>query len=549
MTEPTPQRVWRANCSFCGAKVDFRSAASPMAVCSYCKSTLVREGDMLRRIGQSAAFFSDHSPLALGARGKQVGRPFTLVGRVQMVYTTPGEDIDGRWSEWHALFDDGESAWLSEDNGGYVLSSAWAPAKVQLVPADLHLDLRVSAGESLVLGGQTWVVGSVVMVRVQAAEGELAFKLDFKNAFKLLELRNTRDEVLSVDTSEQPPRLYLGRKVSLEALALSGSAEVGQPSEGQVKALGIECPSCGASVEPRLSESRSITCGACKSVIDISQGLGKDLQYYAQENSLEPLIPLGRTGRLKVDGQVGDWQVVGYQDRVEELADPQDDSEQTFWREYLLYNRQRGFAFLVDAEDGWSVVRPVTGVPASKGGRIQYRGVSYQHRFTYPAKTTYVLGEFYWPVRKDQRTINADHVGQGASSELRLNREQSGQEVTWSFGHTVGSEQVIQAFGLGDLPEGQFKRDAHALSATATEDLTWLWIVILCGVVLVIFWFMVQWSDECSGLIDQYGKNSLEYQSCRSRAASGGGGGGSSGYGSSNHGSSYGGYNSGGFHK
>jgi hypothetical protein len=546
MSEPTPQRVWRANCSFCGAKVELRSAASPMAVCSYCKSTLVRDGETLRRIGQSAAFFSDHSPLLLGARGKRGGRPFTLVGRVQMAYTTPGEDTDGLWSEWHALFDDGDSAWLSEDNGGYVLSTVWAPANGQAMPADLHLDLRVSAGESLVLGAQPWVVGSVVMARVQAAEGELAFKPDFKNAFKLLELRNTRDEVLSVDTSEQPPRLYLGRKVVLEALGLSGLADVSQPAEGQVKAQGIECPSCGASVEPRLSESRSITCGACKSVIDISQGLGKDLKHYAQENSLEPLIPLGRTGRLKVDGQVGDWQVVGYQERVEVPGDPQGDSEQTFWREYLLYNRQRGFAFLVDAEEGWSVVRPVTGVPASKAGRMEYRGVSYKQRFTYPAKTTHVLGEFHWPVRKDQRSINSDYVGQGASSELRLNREQSGQEVTWSLGQTVGSEQVIQAFGLGDLPEGQFKRDVHALSANAPEDLTWLWIVILCVLVLVIFWLMVQWSDDCSGVAEQYGSNSFEYQSCRARSDRGGGG----GYGNSGgHGGSYGGYNSGGFHK
>jgi hypothetical protein len=541
MSEPTPQRVWRANCSFCGAKVELRSAASPMAVCSYCKSTLVRDGETLRRIGQSAAFFSDHSPLLLGARGKHGGRPFTLVGRVQMAYTTPGEDTDGLWSEWHALFDEGDSAWLSEDNGGYVLSTAWAPANGQAMPADLSFDLRVSAGESLVLGGQPWVVGSVVMARVQAAEGELAFKPDFKNAFKLLELRNTRDEVLSVDTSEQPPRLYLGRKVVLEALGLSGLADVSQPAEGQVKAQGIECPSCGASVEPRLSESRSITCASCKSVIDISQGLGKALKHYAQENGLEPLIPLGRTGRLKVDGQVGDWQVVGYQERVEVPGDPQGDSEQTFWREYLLYNRQRGFAFLVDAEDGWSVVRPVTGVPAGKGSKLQYRGTGFKQTFTYLARTTYVLGEFYWPVRKDQHSLNSDYVGTGGKAKVRLNREKTGQEVTWSLGQTLDSAEVIQAFGLHDLPEGRFKRDARVWSGSLLNDVNWVSAFYWAAIVLFIIWVMVDGSDDCSTVADQYGSSSLEYQQCRQRSSSGGGGG--------SHGGSYGGYNSGGFHK
>jgi hypothetical protein len=517
-----------------------------MAVCSYCKSTLVREGEMLRRIGQSASFFSDHSPLLLGARGKHGGRPFTLVGRVQMAYTTPGEDTDGRWSEWHALFDDGESAWLSEDNGGYVLSSAWAPAKGQPVPADLHLDLRVSVGESLVLGAQPWAVGSVVMARVQAAEGELAFKPDFKNAFKLLELRNTRDEVLSVDTSEQPPRLYLGRKVVLEALGLSGLADLGQPSEGQVKAQGIECPSCGASVEPRLSESRSITCASCKSVIDISQGLGKDIKHFTQENGQEPLIPLGRTGRLKVDGQLGDWQVVGYQERVEVPSDPQGDVEQTFWREYLVYNRQRGFAFLVDAEDGWSVVRPVTGVPAGKGSKLQYRGTAFKQTFTYPARTTYVLGEFYWPVRQGQRSINIDYVGTGANAKVCLNREQSGQEVTWSLGQTVEDTEVIQAFGLHDLPADRFKRDVRVWSSLGSSfvgSAGAFEVVALIIFILFVVSFLDRCSDPCTSLQDTYGGNSLEYQKCRQYNSEGGG------YGGSSHGGSYGGYSSGGFHK
>ena len=90
--------------------------ASASAVCSFCRSTLVREGDALRRIGESAELFDDHTPLQLGAAGSHQGLAFTLVGRLQ--YGT----ADGTWNEWHALFDGGKSAWLSEDNGAYVFS-------------------------------------------------------------------------------------------------------------------------------------------------------------------------------------------------------------------------------------------------------------------------------------------------------------------------------------------------------------------------------------------------------------------------------------------
>ena len=98
-TDPPSQRAYRAACPNCGAPVEFRSPASAYAVCSYCNSTIVREGDALRRIGQSAELFDDHSPLQLGASGRFQGAPFTLVGRLPYRYA------DGTWTEWHALFD------------------------------------------------------------------------------------------------------------------------------------------------------------------------------------------------------------------------------------------------------------------------------------------------------------------------------------------------------------------------------------------------------------------------------------------------------------
>jgi hypothetical protein len=514
-----------------------------MAVCAYCKSTLVREGDSLRQIGHSAALFADHSPLALGARGQHHGRGFAILGRVQMAYRNvagapEGDgDEEGRWTEWHALFDDGESAWLSEDNGAYVLSTPWVPEQTDSKPLELR---GLNAGDAVVVGGKAWTVGAIVLARVHAAEGELAFTPDFKNHFKLLELRNPRDEVLSVDTSEQPPRMFVGRPVALEALGLIGLKDVKQASQAQAKAAAIECPNCGASVAPTLADTKTISCDSCQSVIDISQGLGQDLKFYTQQNGLEPLIPLGKAGRLKVDGQVGDWQVVGYQERCEVPVDQSVDTEQTYWREYLLYNQQRGFAFLVDAEDGWSVVRPVTGVPGSKGGALSYRGLSFKQRFTYPAKTTHVLGEFYWRVRKDQRSLNADYIGVGSNSHMRLNREQSAQEVTWSLGQTLKDTEVIEAFGLQDLPADRFKRDVRVWSSLSTRSYNWGEVVVWSLLAVWIIYLLTQCSDPCTGVEENYGSNSYEYQQCRAQNRSGSGGG---------HGGSYGGYNSGGFHK
>ena len=137
------------DCPNCGAPVEFRSAASAFAVCSYCRSSIVRDGDALQRIGQVAELFDDHSPLQLGAAGRHQGAPFVLVGRLQYRYA------EGTWNEWHALFDNGRSGWLSEDNGRYVFAfdaplDVAAPAPETLRP-----------GQSVSVAGQAWTVASV----------------------------------------------------------------------------------------------------------------------------------------------------------------------------------------------------------------------------------------------------------------------------------------------------------------------------------------------------------------------------------------------------
>ncbi|EWS53912.1 DUF4178 domain-containing protein [Methylibium sp. T29] len=428
-TDPSPQRAYRAACPNCGAAVEFRSAASALAVCSYCRSTLLREGDALRRIGQSAELFDDHSPLQLGTAGRWQGAAFTLVGRLQVRYA------GGSWNEWHALFDSADptdaaprSGWLSEDNGGYVFGFE-APAPPEALPPPEAL--RVGAQQ--VLGRESWSVASVTTARLGAAEGELPFVPVLERAYVVAELRNARGEVASIDygpaSEGRPPRWYVGRGLQLAELTLSGLREDG--STRDLKGRTLACPSCGASVAVQLDSTQSIVCAQCHAVVDLgapgAQGAGADLKHYAQDTpgvaGGEPLIALGRSGTLTLGaGGPLPWQVVGYVERCT-LPEAGDD-EQSFWREYLLYNRQAGFAFLVDAEDGWSWVRPLTGAPQVSGATARWQGDSYREIYRYSGQITYVLGEFYWRLARGERTRNTDYRGPGGK---QLNREQTGE--------------------------------------------------------------------------------------------------------------------------
>ncbi|WP_342620244.1 DUF4178 domain-containing protein [Rhodoferax sp. GW822-FHT02A01] len=490
------QRSYRAPCPGCGAPVDFRSAQSTHAICAYCRSMVVRDGEVLKRIGKMAELFDDHSPLQLQTSGTWNGNGFTLVGRLQYKYD------EGTWTEWHALLADGSSAFLSEDNGAYVFGTDLP------TPREIPAPETFRVGATTAINGKSYAVASNQQAVFMAAQGELPHLPELGRPFALVELRSqsgeVRDagEVLSIDYSRTPPALSAGSAVLLEDLKLSGLRDE-QTKEESGRAF--NCPNCGATLTLQLSTTQSMTCGSCHSIIDVSQGLGGELRHATQDEPVQPLIALGSTGTL----QGVEWQVVGFQHRMG--MDPADTSEQFGWEEYLLYNRKRGFTFLVDSTEGWSVVKPATGAPvvSSNGQSASYLGTRYQLKESYSAETNYVVGEFYWQVHRGQRTSNRDY----ASGRSILSMEQSPQELTWSVGSMVSSDTVTQAFKLQDRKELLQRSDVKPFAASGAFWMRpdfWVFVVI----VLIMLSIATCSNDcdpntqDCSSSSSNYGRTS-----------------------------------------
>jgi hypothetical protein len=462
---------------------------------------VLREGDALRKIGESAELFDDRSALQLGASGRFQNRGFTLIGRVQLGYGGTGTtDVEGRWNEWHALFDDTRSGWLSEDNDQYVFvfdipGDPGAPPAVQLAP-----------GQPVTLAGKQWRVASRVQARPLAAEGELPSAPSLGQSIPIIDLRNEQNQVATLEYgSSGPPKLSIGQAVRLDELQLKGLREGPDAGAKTLGAQGFPCPSCGAPIEVKLADTRSISCGNCKSVVDLSKGVGAELTSYRQNQTYEPVIPLGKTGRIAIgDNERRDWQVVGFSVK---RGNNEDDS--FTWNDYLLYNRQEGFAFLVDSSEGWVGFRTLTGAPSEAAGGVSWNGVRYRLTDSYLAEVLYVEGEFYWKVERAQQTRTADF----AAGARRLSREQTEAEVVWSQGTTIPAVAVQQAFGLDPTNARVNLTDIRPTSGGRTGSWV-IWLVVIIIVLILL--------SRC-----------------------GGGGGGY--YGTS--GGSYGGYSSGGGHK
>ncbi|RYX94053.1 MAG: DUF4178 domain-containing protein [Comamonadaceae bacterium] len=500
-TTDNSQRSYRAPCPGCGAPVEFRSAQSAFAVCPYCQSTVARNGEVLSRVGKMAELFDDFSPLQLMAAGKYNGKAFTLVGRLQYRY---GE---GTWTEWQALHDDGTTGTLGEDNGAYVFSYA-ASLKRDIPPPDTF---RV--GATTAINGKQFSVASNEQVSLISAQGELPHLPPLNKSFAMVELRNADGQVLSIDYGVEPPQVSLGSSVLLEALQLTGLKEGSAKDETGRQ---FNCPNCGAPVEVALANTQSVTCRNCASIIDLTRGIGGELRHAEQDEPVQPLIPLGTTGKL----QGIDWQVVGFQHRMGH--DPADEDEEHFgWDEYLLFNQKRGFSFLVDTTEGWSLVKPVTGAPVlNPGGKAAaYLGTSYSLQYSYEAETTYVAGEFYWQVQRGQKTSNRDF----ASKNSLLSMEQTPREVTWSSGSKIASDDVAKAFKL-DSKKDLLKRDAAPVSASGGMGCV---TVVILFVIILVFLLMLSRCTRCDPRVEN----------CSSSSSSRSSGG------------SFGGFSSGGGHK
>ena len=499
MADPAAQRVYRAPCPACGAPVVFQSAQATHAVCAYCHSMEVRSGEALQRVGRVAELFDDHSPLQIGAAGRITldgsAQPFTLIGRVQYLGDA------GRWTEWTALLPGGSTGTLSEDNGAYVFTR---PVDA---PQPLPAAGQFTVGANAVLGGKAYSVAANLRVQVVSAEGELPNRPSLERPSQVVELRSADGEVLAIDYATDPPQAQRGRAVQLPELALSGLKTESAAEDRGVRQF--SCPNCGSPISVQLASTRGVTCPQCHHVIDLSSGIGGELKHARQAQRVTPVLALGSTGRFQGES----WQLVGFQRRSGSI-----DGEAFSWDEYLLYQAQRGFQFLVDASDGWSLVRPTTGAPdyAPGASTARYLGQTYRRTDAYAARTDYVEGEFYWPVQVGDRTANTDFTAAGGNGVL--SREQSGNEVTWSHGEKLPAAQVKQAFGLGT----DLARSGRTDAAPWTPDLSRA--LIIFAVVMVLLFILLVLMGSCSD------------------SSSGGGS-------VRGAGGSYGGYSSGGSHK
>ncbi|MFN0105437.1 MAG: DUF4178 domain-containing protein [Bryobacteraceae bacterium] len=197
-----------AICPNCGAPIRFRWSSAIQTTCEYCKSILVRHDVNLTKVGQVADLPPDISPIQIGTEGVYRETAFQVIGRI--IYS---HDV-GAWNEWHLLFSNGSSGWLSDAQAEYAVSFLSAPESPLPGPAEIYRGWEYSQQ------GIRLAVTSITEANYEGVEGELPFQYWDKERCRFADLRSQDGRFATVDYTEAPPLLFLGEFVEFESIRL-----------------------------------------------------------------------------------------------------------------------------------------------------------------------------------------------------------------------------------------------------------------------------------------------------------------------------------------
>lgn len=461
--------MYQASCPGCGAPVSFRSAASVMAVCEFCRTTLLKDADSVRDLGKMAEVLEDYSPIRIGVSGMFNKHAFTVIGRIQLRYSA------GFWNEWYVISDEGRPAWLSDASGQYAMTAEAAG------PPDLPKFDALRAGSRVKLGDAVYVASDVRSAKCVSGQGELPFQVGAGWETRVADFRRVR-QFLTLDYSDgEVPKAYRGQAVKLDELKcqlLRGSDEI-QDTAGRYKGKvgSLACPACGATASYTPGATTHLVCPSCHAQIDTSSAVAEVIAAGERIAAVKTTLELGAKATIERES----WTLIGLM-RREEIGE----SEDSQWTEYLLYSEKKGFQWLVETSEGWETASVLDEWPQWDGGsQATLPEGSYSKIYDYGARVLFAAGAFNWRVAVGDSVRVTDY----RTGDRKLSMEASDEEITWSRSASIDADRVMEWFGKKKAPAG-LKLAPVSAAGIAKDNRTiakWLTVALLVINVIPLF--------------------------------------------------------------
>ena len=418
-----------AACPACGGPVEFKVASTLVTVCEFCQSAVARVDKKIEDHGKVADLVETNSPLRRGVSGVFRGKRFTILGRVQ--YDHPA---GGVWNEWYLSFSGEKWGWLAEAQGRfYLMFQRQLSSSIRLPDFD-----SLQVGRTTSLGRNEFTVSEIGVAKAASAEGDIPWNFAAGDEHQFVDLAGDDNTLATFEYGEQPTA-YVGKEIRLAELDLDeGFAEHIEAT--LVPAKQLNCPKCGGPLSLHVpDQSQRVTCENCRSLLDISGG---KLEYFSTLKTAEMLpiqIPLGSEGDLLGDR----YTVIGFLRRFALY-----EGKTYPWSEYLLYNQEVGFRWLIENRNHWSFAEPIPANFKRSGTRVRFEGDSFR---LYDRGTAYVknvLGEFYWRVEAGEQVQTADYIAPPRMISIETSDTGRSREMNLTLSTYLRPEVIEKSFDI-----------------------------------------------------------------------------------------------------
>jgi hypothetical protein len=321
-----------------------------------------------------------------GSQGILDGQPFEVRGRFRL------------WLEasvinyWTLRFNDGSAVLLSEGYGLYAIVQPFTPGQPVMTS---ELDQLGLTNTLEIVQGEHYFMKDKEICWKYETEGE-SLLAECTDQFVVYDLYAQGGKHLTLMEC-QPRQLttYIVRYVDFASLQLSGL------NENTPEPMAVVCTSCKTTLYIKTfpyAQSCSCACGA--RLVFKSDG---QFRYRSKDkNNLDELtLPLGTPLTLKGIA----YETIGYAWKEDDYG--------ARWKEYVLYNRAEGYAFLSEYNGNWTYAREQGNSPViaqNDPTSLTYKGINYRLYYKYKIKLLDTLGEFPYIIYDDITAVSAEFI-------------------------------------------------------------------------------------------------------------------------------------------
>lgn len=358
-----------------------------------------------------------------GTGGTVQGKAFTVLGRLRAWFDA------SVFNYWTILFSDGELAYLGE---GYGLYSILRKTTVDRLLTESYLTGMAIGSKRDLLNGQEFLLEKGSRCHKWEVEGEVWLP-ECDNALSVHDFAAQSGQRITL--FRFLPSLILPFEVtyvSYAALQLTAT----RSAELAVKTF--TCGHCETKVDVKTYPfAQSCACPACGlQYVLRAEGFKSTGKFPPLEKG--PDITLGSSGQVKGVP----YEVIGYALKEE------NNQYHSQWKEYTLYNREEGYAFLSEFEGHWVFARERGDSPVLKIDKVKtfvHGGEDFQLYNAYSFTIQNARGEFPGNLFGAEGTYCKEFI---SPPEVWI-REQNGEEgITWFLGEHVSGRDLEKTFRM-----------------------------------------------------------------------------------------------------